>query len=97
MRYACLSFVYYPDSSTCKHFSLNAQTLTWDGWGRLSGVGGNVSFAYDSAGRRIRKTANGITTYYLYDGSTLIAELDQTGTLKRFYTWGAVGLISDLC
>lgn len=54
-----------------------------------------ASMTYDSAGRRVSKTAGGITTYYLYSGDTLIAELDATGAVKQSYNWGALGLISD--
>ena len=33
-------------------------------------------------------------TYYLYDGGSVIAELDSTGALTRLNTWGATGLLS---
>ena len=36
--------------------------------------GASESYGYDDQGRRIRKTANGQTTYYLYNGQNIIAE-----------------------
>jgi RHS repeat-associated protein len=40
------------------------------------------------------RTAGGQTTYFLYAGDSLIAEVDGTGTVTRAYTWGGEGLIS---
>ena len=33
--------------------AVDGQTLSWDGWGRLTGVGSGITYAYDSAGRRM--------------------------------------------
>ena len=74
---------------------LNGATLGYSAWGDLSSAGG-ATYGYNSAGRRIRKTVGGVTTYYAYDGGTLIGELDGSGNLTRRYEWGALGLISDL-
>jgi hypothetical protein len=42
------------------------------------------------------KTVGSQTTYYLYDGDALIAEVDaSTDQVTRYYTWGANGLVSD--
>ncbi len=42
------------------------------------------------------KTVGSSTTYYLYDGDALIAEVDSsTNQVTRSYTWGADGLVSD--
>jgi RHS repeat-associated protein len=42
------------------------------------------------------KTVGSSTTYYLYDGDALIAEVDaSTDQVTRSYTWGADGLVSD--
>ncbi len=42
------------------------------------------------------KTVGSSTTYYLYDGDALIAEVDSsTNQVTTAYTWGADGLISD--
>ena len=55
----------------------------------------SVTYAYDSAGRRVKKTVSGQTTWYVYDGDTLLAEVDASGSLRTAYVWGALGLISD--
>jgi RHS repeat-associated protein len=36
-----------------------------------------------------------VTAFYLYSGSTLIAELDSSGNITRSYSWGPLGPISD--
>ena len=55
-----------------------------------------MSYAYDAFGRRMSKTVGSSTTYYLYDGDALIAEVDaSTNQVTRSYTWGADGLVSD--
>jgi len=79
--------------------SANGMTLNYDAWGHLSSVTntpyGTVSFAYDAFGRRVSRTVGGVTTYYLYNGSTLLAELNSSGQVTRSYTWGLLGLVSD--
>ena len=51
-------------------------TYTWDARNQLTGISGGVSasFQYDSFGRRTRKTINGSTTEYLYDGANVVQE-----------------------
>jgi RHS repeat-associated protein len=44
-------------------------------------------YDYDFSNRRIRKTVNADTTWYLYDGSNVLAEFDQTGQLIRNYSY----------
>lgn len=43
--------------------------------------------SYDHAGRRIRKTVNGVATYLLYDERGLLAEYDGTGKLIQGYSY----------
>jgi RHS repeat-associated protein len=51
--------------------------------------GASSHYTYDYLGRRIRRTATGMTTQrYLYDGWNLIAELDDSGTITRQFVWG---------
>ena len=53
-------------------------TYTWDARNRLiaqSGPGVSASFSYDALGRRTRKTINGGTTSYLYDGNDIVQEI----------------------
>ena len=42
------------------------------------------SAAYDGDGLRAKKTAGGVTTYYVYDGSTPVAEESFNGTSATF-------------
>src|SRR4029077_20196614 len=44
----------------------------------VSGPGLSASFQYDSMGRRVKRTVNGITTDYLYDGADVVQE-QQSG------------------
>ena len=65
-------------------------TYTWDARNQLASVSGGVtaSFGYDPFGRRTRKTVNGSTTEYLYDGFNAVQELsggvrDRKPALRR--------------
>ncbi len=53
---------------------LRGMALTW-GEGRrlkrIAATAGEVTFAYDSDGKRVKKTGGGIETKYYYNGSTL--------------------------
>ena len=58
------------------------KTYTWNARNELSSVSGpglSASFLYDSSGRRSRKTVNGVTTDYLFDGVDVVQE-QQGGT-----------------
>jgi RHS repeat-associated protein len=51
-------------------------------------------FYYDGAGNRVRAVRNGVTTRYLHDaGGNVVAELDGTGTITRYYIHG-LGLLA---
>ncbi len=54
------------------------------------------SYQYDPQGRRISKTVNGETIYFLYDdtGEGLIAEYNETGELIRGYVYQANGMFT---
>ncbi|PIT61947.1 hypothetical protein BHC47_05485 [Snodgrassella alvi] len=58
---------------------------------RLSKVSNDAGelarYEYDPFGRRISKTVNGETTYYIYSSEGLIAELDQSGQMLLAYGW----------
>jgi RHS repeat-associated protein len=47
-----------------------------------------AAYAYDFAGRRIRKTAGTTTTRYCYDGDQIIADYNDSGVLQRRYVYG---------
>ncbi|HVH66655.1 MAG TPA: RHS repeat-associated core domain-containing protein [Gemmatimonadales bacterium] len=74
---------------------LRTDSLFWGALGRLDSVRtrdstgtliGRVGFGYDGWGRRVRKsTANG-TTRYLWDGDSLLAQLDTLGNGVAGYT-----------
>ena len=44
-----------------------------------------MSFAYNDAGLRISKTANDVTTHYVYDGDVLLAEYTNNETIVYIY------------
>ena len=56
----------------------------------LPGSGGTVNFKYDPFGRRVQKSlTQGSTTTktnYLYDGQSLLEEVDQNGNVLAWYT-----------
>ena len=70
------------------------RTFTWDFENRLSQAvvpgqnGGTTTFKYDPFGRRIQKSGPLGTTNYVYDGSNLFGELDQSGNLLAQYADG---------
>ena len=74
------------NDSTRSNCGAENATFTWDGDGQLTGFtagGTTVSFAYDPAGRLVRKDVNGTSQrYFLWDGATLVAELGTGGTTK---------------
>jgi hypothetical protein len=52
----------------------------------LPASGGTVSFKYDPFGRRIQKSSSSGTVNYLYDGRSLLEEVDQNwNVLARYY------------
>lgn len=66
------------------------QTLTWNSLGQLVGVTGaglSVTYGYDGQGRRVRRTLNGVTTRFLFDGHHVVAETDAAGTVTREFTY----------
>ncbi|MGH6693575.1 MAG: RHS repeat-associated core domain-containing protein, partial [Gammaproteobacteria bacterium] len=55
---------------------------TWDARNRLIGIAGPITatYQYDAAGRRTRKTINGLTTDFLHDGLNPVTESGLGGT-----------------
>lgn len=45
-------------------------------------------FAYDSFGRRVSKTEDGVLERYVYDGNNLIGSLNNVGATQDFITFG---------
>ena len=62
-------------------------TFTWSAEGRLTGMTVNgvaVAFQYDAGGRLLRKDVSGAPQrHFLWDGASLLAELDGAGTVKQ--------------
>lgn len=54
------------------------------------GGGGTIaaSYTYDPFMRRVSKTVDGTTTYFVWGGDEMLAELDASGTLDRRYIYG---------
>ncbi len=61
-------------------------TLGWNARGQLTRVehwpaGGAhtvTTFAYDALGRRVTKTVNGVSTWFVYDGNQVVMDLDAS-------------------
>jgi RHS repeat-associated protein len=67
----------------------------FNGYGRLDKVEKNnlelATYEYDPQGRRLSKTVNGETTYFLYDdtGASLVGEYGASGDLIRSYSYSS--------
>jgi RHS repeat-associated protein len=61
----------------------DADNYTWDVRRHLSAISGydTASFVYDALGRRIKKTVDGTTTQFLYDGLNPVQELNGSGSV----------------
>ena len=71
-------------------------TYSFDKAYRLTGIGGNTTFAYDGAGNRLRAVRSGVETRYIYDANgNLLAEADGSNTITRYYVHGA-GLLAAI-
>jgi YD repeat-containing protein len=74
----------------------------YDVWGNLveafSPAAGRYRALYDALGRRVgqeivRDTGATQLTYYVYEGDTIVAEVDGSGRLVAEYVWGLLGPI----
>jgi YD repeat-containing protein len=67
----------------------SGRSYTWDFENRLTQVVnpgvGTTTFRYDPFGRRIQKSGPLGTTNYLYDGPSLLEEIDQTASVLAKY------------
>ena len=73
----------------------NGSSLTFDADDRLTAYGSALTMGYRADGLRAWKQSSGAKTYFLYDGDTLLCELDSSGNVVRTYTNGADGLVSS--
>jgi len=86
------------------NYGLQIGGLSWeysyDVWGNLeraeSNAVGLYQAAYDGFGRRAWQEINGVRTYFVYDGDTIVAELDANGNPVVEYAWGLLGPIARL-
>jgi RHS repeat-associated protein len=65
-------------------------TYTYDEENRLATVDNtshSASYTYDPFHRRITKTVDGVTVYFVYDGIDVVAEYDASGDLASEYTY----------
>lgn len=76
--------------------SSDTTTLQWNAQGQLTrvekwpagGAHGVTTFAYDALGRRVAKTVNGVTTWFLYDGDQVIMDINTpSATLAAEYAY----------
>jgi RHS repeat-associated protein len=80
-------------NTASKTDSTGTTNYTWDFENRLTsvtlpGTGGTVNFKYDPFGRRIYKSSPAGTNIYVYDGDSIIQEVDGAGSLAAQYTQG---------
>ena|GEM_PF-5163089 len=52
---------------------------------QLSTSDSSAEYTYDPLGRRIKKSVNGIHTWFIWDGTRLLAETNENGTVLRQY------------
>lgn len=68
------------------------RTFTWDSENQLltadDGAGLTSSYAYDPFGRRVRKTVDGVDTWFIWSGDRLLEEHDDAGNLANRYIYG---------
>jgi RHS repeat-associated protein len=72
-------------------------SYSYDGAGRQASVdsGSAASSIYDFADRRVKKTAGGVMTHYLYEGSQVIAEYNAaSGALLSEYVYAGGRLLA---
>ena len=89
MGYGATSMTYDANGNMTADSSAGS-TLSYDFEnGLASFVTSSVSanYLYDPQGRQLQKTVNSVVTRYLWDGATMIAELDGTNQVQRIYTY----------
>lgn len=72
--------------------SAGSTSYRWNALQQLTRIdlpgGGFAAYRYDPFGRRIEKNVNGVITAYVYDTSSILLELDATGTPKASFVHG---------
>ena len=85
--------VNYTNSTNGNIISDGTSTFGYDAENRLisfdtTGTTNDATYAYDALGRRVKKTVNGTSTFFVYDGDDIIADYSSAGTLLREYIHG---------
>ena len=60
---------------------------SYDSRNRLIAIDDNVSYNYNQDNRRVSKTVNGTTTYFIYEGHMLLGEYDANGDVINEYVY----------
>ena len=71
--------------------TFNPVTLTFDQESRATNFA-SFTAKYYPDGMRASKTSGGSTFYYLYDGSTVLCEINGSGNATNVFAYGAYGL-----
>ena len=71
--------------------SFNPITLAFDQESRATSYS-SFTAKYYPDGMRASKTSGGATFYYLYDGSTVLCEINSAGNATNVFAYGAYGL-----
>jgi RHS repeat-associated protein len=89
-QYTAVGGVTYTNSTNGNITSDGTSTFGYDAENRLvsfdtTGTTNDATYAYDALGRRVKKTVNGTSTFFVYDGDDIIADYSSGGTLLREY------------
>jgi YD repeat-containing protein len=72
-----------------------SHAYTFDAENRMTQVdgGSTATYVYDASGQRVRKTTSGVTTDYVYDGASVLAEIQGAGgpSFAACKGWGESG------
>ena len=76
-------------------FSMSYDDLNHNKQEVVSGVT-TMNYTYDARGLRVvAQPTSGAKTFYIFDGTTLLGETQNTAGPTAAYTWGASGLVSE--
>lgn len=68
--------------------------LTFDPENRVTGIGASWTAGYGADDLRAWKQVSGTRTYYLYDGTDPVAEMNSSGTVTATNSFGPDGLVA---
>jgi RHS repeat-associated protein len=92
-QYTAVGGTNYTNSTNGNITSDGTSTFGYDAENRLvsfdtTGSSNDATYAYDALGRRVKKTVNSTSTFFVYDGDDIIADYSSAGTLLREYIHG---------